>query len=101
MKSIIISPLISEKSMGGADKGKFTFKVEKTADKGKIRRQVEDKFKVNVVSVRTMIMKGKSRRFGAKRNETALSSWKKAIVQLKTGEKINMFDTSGQGEETK
>ena len=95
MQTIIIAPLITEKAMNEAGRGKFTFKVDKNADKLQIRKQIEEKFKVNVISVATSIVKGKTRRFGAKRTETALSSWKKAIVKLKEGQKIPMFDAAG------
>jgi len=92
---VIIAPLISEKSMNDAGFGKFTFKVSKKADKKQIREEVEDKFKVNVLSIATSIVKGKKRRFGANRTEVTLSSWKKAIVKLKAGQKIDVFETGG------
>ena len=95
---IIIAPLISEKSMNAASFGKFTFKVFKKADKKQIKKEVENKFKVNVLSVATVTVKGKKRRVGAKRTEVALSSWKKAIVKLKAGQKIGVFDTAGAAE---
>ena len=94
-RDIIIAPLISEKSMNAASFGKFTFKVSKKADKKQIKREVENKYKVDVLSIATSIVKGKKRRFGAKRTEVALSSWKKAIVKLKAGQKIEVFDTAG------
>src|SRR3989344_7596380 len=92
---VIIAPLISEKSMNDAGFGKFTFKVSQKADKKQIRKEVEDKFKVDVVSIATAAVKGKKRRFGAKRTEVVSSSWKKAIVKLKTGQKIDVFDAGG------
>lgn len=91
---VILSPIISEKSMNHAGKGKFSFRVEKKADKKQIKKEIEDKFKVNVISVATMNVKGKKRRFGTKRTEVTLSSWKKAIVMLKEGQKLPMFDTA-------
>lgn len=93
-RDIIISPLISEKSMNDVNLGKFTFKVFKKADKNQIKKEVENKFKVNVLSIATVTVKGKKRRVGAKRTEVALSSWKKAIVKLKTGQKIDLFDVA-------
>ncbi len=95
---VIISPLISEKSMNDAGLGKFTFKVSKKADKRQIKKDIEEKFKVDVVSVATSIVKGKKRRFGAKRTEVAMPTWKKAIVKLKAGQKIGVFDTAGTTE---
>ena len=90
----ILTPIISEKSMNLAGHGKFSFRVDKKADKGSIRKEIEDKFKVNVVSVATISMKGKTRRFGSRRTEVKLPSWKKAIVRLKEGQKLPMFDTA-------
>ena len=98
MDQIILAPLITEQSINEAGKGKFTFKVSKQADKMQIRKQIEEKFKVNVISVSTSIVKGKKRRFGAKRTEVALPSWKKATVRLSEGQKIGLFDTTGQAD---
>lgn len=89
---VIIAPVITEKSTREAGLSKFTFKVAKQADKKMIARAIEDKFKVNVVSVATSIVKGKTKRFGTRRVETALSDWKKATVKLKSGEKIDLFE---------
>ncbi len=90
---VIIAPLISEKSMKDALLSRFTFVVSSKADKTMIRKAVQDKFKVNVVSVATVNVKGRQRKFGAKRIEVTLPSWKKAMVQLKPGEKIDLFET--------
>lgn len=68
----------------------YVFEVEKEANKHMIKSAVEELFKVKVVSVRTMVMPGKIRRMG--RNEGKTSTWKKAIVKLKEGEVISMFD---------
>ncbi|MDP2649587.1 MAG: 50S ribosomal protein L23 [bacterium] len=92
----MIKPVISEKSMAEVAKGRFTFVVSKNADKKNIKQAVEDKFKVNVLSVSTNITKGKTTRVGVRRIEKALPSYKKAIVHLKEGQKIDMFDV-GQG----
>ena len=68
----------------------YVFEVEKTANKFKIKQAVEQAFQVKVQSVRTMIMPGKVRRMG--RNEGRRPTWKKAIVRLKTGQSIAMFE---------
>lgn len=68
----------------------YVFEVSKDANKHTIKHAVEELFKVKVVSVRTMVMPGKIRRMG--RNEGKTSTWKKAIVKLKPGEVISMFD---------
>jgi large subunit ribosomal protein L23 len=95
MKSdIIIAPIISEKSMADAAKSKFTFRVSRRADKLSIKKEVEEKFKVNVLSVATITTKGRSTRTGTRRVEVTKQPMKKAIVTLKTGQKIALFDTA-------
>jgi large subunit ribosomal protein L23 len=89
---IIISPIITEKSMDNVAKTKFTFKVNKNASKNQIRRVVEAKFKVNVLGIKVVNMKGKTKRFGQRRIETKVSGFKKAIVELKAGQKIDLFE---------
>jgi len=96
MENIIIAPLISEKSMDEAAHGKFTFRVAKNANKKMIKKEIEKRYKVNVIKVFTNIVKGKKRRYGAKRMEVLSSSWKKAKVKLKPGQKIDAFDVAAQ-----
>lgn len=93
--NIIIAPVISEKSTKGIQDGKFTFKVEKTATKKEIKKAIENQFKVNVLKVKTSIVKGRKSRVGARRIEVAQSSFKKAIVSLKKGQKIDIFEVAG------
>lgn len=90
---ISIAPIISEKSTKDAGLGRFTFRVSKKADKGVIRKVIEEKFKVNVTSVYTNIVKGRKQRFGKRRVEQAMPSFKKAIVKLQSGQKIDLFET--------
>jgi large subunit ribosomal protein L23 len=88
---IIERPLVTEKSMAGAGEGKYTFRVEKSSNKIEIAKAVEEIFKVQVDSVNTMIVKGKTRRQGRfPMGKTA--DWKKAIVSLKPGFKIEIFE---------
>ena len=61
-----------------------------------IKRMVIDLFKVDVVGIATSIVKGRSRRSGARRIEKTQSAWKKAIVQLKEGQKIALFEIGEQ-----
>jgi large subunit ribosomal protein L23 len=68
----------------------YVFEVDKRANKHVIKQAIEGAFKVKVDSVRTMIMPGKLRRMG--RNEGKSPTWKKAIVRLKKGESISMFE---------
>lgn len=89
---IIISPVITEKSMAQASTGKYTFKVDVRANKNAIKNAVEKNFSVNVIGVSTITIKGRSARTGQRRLEKTLSPFKKAIVELKTGEKIGLFE---------
>ena len=88
---IIISPLISEKSMLGISGLKYSFKVRKDASKVDIRNAVEKVFDVKVKKVNTMNVRGRNRRHGKWRGRTP--SWKKAIVTLVEGQKgIEFFN---------
>ncbi|NOY88054.1 MAG: 50S ribosomal protein L23 [FCB group bacterium] len=68
----------------------YVFEVDKKANKHVIKKAVESLFKVKVETVRTMVMPGKTRRMG--RNEGKTPTRKKAIVRLKKGEVISMFE---------
>ena len=89
---IIQSPVISEKSMADAEKGRFTFIVALSADKNDIKKAIEEQFSVKVLDVATVIVKGKVKRVGKRRTEKKLSPVKKAIVTLAAGQKIEAFD---------
>lgn len=90
--NIILSPLVSEKGANmRADQNKFIFRVDKKANKLQIRKAVEELFKVKVEDVTTLIMHGRPKRLG--RFEGRRSDWKKAIVKLKKGETIELFET--------
>lgn len=96
LEDIIIKPVITEKSMANVGKGKFTFIVSKAADKKTIKRAVEEKFKVKVLTVSTNIIKGKKIKAGLKRIEKALPSFKKAVVELLAGQKIDLFEVGAE-----
>ena len=90
-QDIIIKPIITEKSMGGLQENKYTFKVAKNANKIEIAKAVEELFGVQVAIVNTMNVRGRAKRVGLNRGVTP--SWKKAIVTLAEGSKtIEFFD---------
>lgn len=95
MHTLLIRPLITEKSMKESEKGKFTFVVHMEVDKKNIRKVIEDKFNVHVLQVSTRIRKGSAVRFGPKKLLVKKASQKYATVQLKAGEKIDLFDLKG------
>lgn len=97
---VIIKPLVTEKSMKDVSNGKYTFIVDKFATKPVIKQAVKDMFQVNVRSVATSIVKGRSKRVGTRRQEVVSASYKKATVTLRKGEKISLFEPGG-GEEKK
>lgn len=90
--NVLQSPIITEKSMADAEKGRFTFVVTSTADKKVIKEAVERQFNVKVIAVATVIVKGKVKRVGKKRTEKKLHPFKKAVVTLAAGQKIDVFD---------
>ncbi len=101
IQKIIISPIITEKAMSSSGVGRYSFIVDKSASKTDIKQAVRSMFKVNVVNIQTAIAKGKRKRIGARKVEVAGPVWKKAIVTLKKGEKIDKFEIGGEKEEKK
>ncbi len=98
----MIRPIITEKSLTMAQKGWYTFAVGELDRKEDISKRVNAAFKVDVVSIRTIKMHGKVRRYGRGMRTVRHEDWKKALVQLKKGQKIDVFEvTSQQPEETK
>mgnify|MGYP001305499023 CR=1 FL=1 len=87
---IIIRPIITEKSTLLSEKSKYVFEVAKSATKIDIARAVAQAFKVTVVSVNTVSVPGKLKRMG--KGQGYSTSWKKAIVTLKAGERIPIFE---------
>ena len=88
---IIQGPIITEKSMNLKENfNKYTFKVAKTANKVEIKNAVEEIFKVKVVSVATITVLPKHKRVG--QHEGYTPAYKKAIVKLADGDKIDAFE---------
>jgi large subunit ribosomal protein L23 len=91
-RDIILSPVVSEKSYGLIDQGKYTFEVDPRANKTEIKLAIEKIFNVQVATINTLNKQGKTRRtkFGlGKRKNT-----KRAIVSLKSGS-IDIFTAVG------
>lgn len=90
-RDIIIRPIITEKSISGVADKKYTFEVDKSANKIEIAKAVEEIFKVKVVKVNTVNVRGQLRRQG--RTQGYTRSWKKAIVTLTPDSKsIEIFE---------
>ena len=89
---VVRRPIISEKSTALAEVGnRYAFEVALAANKQEIRDAVQRLFNVKVNAVRTMIVHGKVKRVG--RFENKRTNWKKAIVTLAEGQKIDFFNT--------
>ncbi len=89
-RDIIIKPVVTEKSMDLLADNKYTFIVDKHANKTEIKSAIEHIFKVRVEKVYTINVKGKPKRMG--RFEGKRPDRKKAIVALKPGQKIRLFE---------
>lgn len=92
--TIIIRPIITEKSMRDTEKHTFSFVVAATATKKDIKESVEKLFSVNVIKVATNVLKGGSIRTGAKRIAVTKQPTKKAFVTLQKGQKISAFEAA-------
>jgi large subunit ribosomal protein L23 len=88
---IIIRPLITEKNTTLMEQNKYTFEVDRYAEKPQIKAAIETIFNVSVTSVRTINMRGKLRRRG--REMGYQKDWKKAIVTLAEGDRIELFES--------
>jgi large subunit ribosomal protein L23 len=89
-RQVIIEPVISEKSYALMADGKYTFRVNDRAHKTQIAHAVEEIFGVGVAEVRTSRVRAKPKRRGLDSGTTR--SWKKAVVQLAAGERIEVFE---------
>jgi large subunit ribosomal protein L23 len=86
---VLLAPVVSEKSYGQIEQRKYTFKVHKDAHKTQIRQAVEQLFEVKVQNVKVLKVQAKPKRRGLIRGTRP--GWKKAIVQLREGESIEIF----------
>ena len=94
---VIVRPVISEKSMDESGRGKYTFAVHDEANKIQIKAAIEELYKkenVTVVSVNVLTTKAKEKRRGTRRGRISgyTTPWRKAIVTLAAGQKIEFFE---------
>ena len=89
-RSVLIAPVVSEKSYGQiADRRKYTFRVHSSAHKTQVRQAVEQLFGVKVLGVNIVKVQSKPKRRGLTRGTRP--GWKKAVVQLRAGDSIEIF----------
>ncbi|PIU03237.1 50S ribosomal protein L23 [Candidatus Shapirobacteria bacterium CG08_land_8_20_14_0_20_39_18] len=89
-KELIKRPLITEKLMNS---GLYAFAVDIKASKKEITKAIKEVFGVDTVSIRTVIVKGKTKKSWKTRKSLPAAPWKKAILRLRSGQKIEMFET--------
>lgn len=87
---ILRRPVITEKSTSLQERGKYTFEVKKKVNKWQVKQAVEKAFKVKVLDINLITVPGKTRRVG--RRQVKTPSWRKALVKLEAGQKIEFFE---------
>ena len=87
---VLLAPVVSEKSYSLISDRKYTFKVHKNAHKTQVRQAVEELFAVHVENVNILKVQAKPKRRGATKG--IRPGWKKAIVQVREGEVIEIFE---------
>jgi large subunit ribosomal protein L23 len=87
---VLIAPVVSEKSYGQIAQNRYTFKVHQDAHKTQVRQAVEELFDVKVTRVAIIKVQAKPKRRGQFRG--IRPGWKKAVVQLKAGDTIEIFE---------
>ncbi|MEK7526531.1 MAG: 50S ribosomal protein L23 [Patescibacteria group bacterium] len=88
---MIIKPVLTEKSMLAAQSGKYTFWVGLTTTKTHIKSEVKKLFDVDAVSVKTIKVKGENKK-SLRGIKTKTTDRKKAIIEVKKGQKIELFE---------
>ncbi len=91
---VIVRPVISEKSMDESRRGKYTFAIHEDASKIQVKAAVEELFKVQVTAVNVLTTKARQKRRGTRRGRIVgwTTPWRKAIVTLAEGQKIEFFE---------
>ena len=87
---VLLAPIVSEKSYAASTVGRYTFKVHQDAHKTQVRQAVEELFDVKVLAVNIVKVQAKPKRRGI--HKGVRPGWKKAIVQLKPGDSIEIFE---------
>ena len=99
---VIKKPIVTEKTLRLIERDNtYVFLVNKNAEKNQIKKMIKDLFKVDVVSVNTVLGHRSGQKTGRKRLQVTREKTKKALVKVKTGQKIELFDLEGKPAENK
>jgi large subunit ribosomal protein L23 len=91
LSSIILKPIVTEKSYDAVAANVYTFKVNMKATKYSIEKEIKRMYGVDAVSVNTSVTAGKKRRIIGTRMTVKTPKWKKASVKIREGQKIELF----------
>jgi ribosomal protein L23 len=89
--SIILKPVITEKTYDLGAKGIYVFQVSMDANKNSVAKELKRMYDVDVISAKVIVVPGKKRRILGSRQTTKAANWKKVLVQLKKDQKIEIF----------
>ena len=92
LATVIKRPIVTEKSTRLLEEGKYSFQVANKATKLEIKRAIGKFFGVKVKSVQTVMVRGKRKKMLRTKKKTKGGDWKKALVQLVEGEKLDIFE---------
>lgn len=93
--NVILSSIVTEKTVEDMKKGKYAFRVAIDSDKTLIKKSVEKYFNVNVIKITTINVKKRTKQTMQKRT-IKIPAWKKAMVEVKAGQKIDVFNVGGK-----
>jgi len=95
-QSTVIKPVITEKSLALASRGWYTFAVTSHATKNMVSSEIASRYGVTVKQTRSVSMHGKTRRVGKKQTMVTKQDWKKMVVAVAKGQKIDAFEVTAE-----
>lgn len=95
-KQVSLRPVITEKSFDKANRGWYSFILDKDLNKNQAKKIIENFFSVNVVKIKSVILKGKTKRSWKTKKQVKEQDRKKVVVKLAKDQKIEIFETGGQ-----
>lgn len=94
--NVLLKPHITEKSLIEASRGRYTFVVDKRSTKPVIVKSLKEHFNVDVIGVQTRVVKSEAKVSRTNRRLVLTKSYKKAVVTLKPGQKIDIFEVGSE-----